>query len=553
MAGSVAVGIDALPTAFAVTGGGNYCPGGAGVNVGLGGSVAGISYQLYNGASPAGSALTGTGVAISFGLQTTAGSYTVVATNGATGCSAHMSGMASVGLNALPAVYNVIGGGNYCEGGAGVHVGLNNSALGINYQLLKDGSATGAPVSGVAGSPLDFGFQTVAGVYTVMATDGTTGCSSLMSGSATVSVTLPVVPGVTLSTGLGDTVCAGHLIILTALATNGGSAPAYSWTINGNPQPATGSNLSYLPADGDVVTVTMTSSAACATPASVNASKALTVLDNGTPTVTLTAAPGEGVCQGTTVAYSLTTAFGGAPTFTWVVNGANVGTDVSYTYVPTNNDVVYVIMNSTYKCRSENTVQSNHITMSVQAPIPPTVTISADPGTNVGRGQTLTLTAAVANGGSAPVYQWYINGAPISGANQPTLVGSNYNNGDSVTCQVVSNGTCSGLTGSNSVLVHVSSVGVAQVATTAGDIQLVPNPNRGVFVVKGTLGVTADEEVSLEITDMLGQVIYKNKVTAYGGNINEQIRLNRNIANGMYLMNLRSESANKVFHIVIEQ
>ncbi len=82
---------------------------------------------------------------------------------------------------------------------------------------------------------------------------------------------------------------------------------------------------------------------------------------------------------------------------------------------------------------------------------------------------------------------------------------------------------------------------------------MIPNPNKGSFVVKGTLSTTTDEEVTLEITNMLGQVVYTNKVMSHGGAINEHIQLNSSIANGMYLLNLHSESDNAVFHVVIEQ
>ena len=60
-------------------------------------------------------------------------------------------------------------------------------------------------------------------------------------------------------------------------------------------------------------------------------------------------------------------------------------------------------------------------------------------------------------------------------------------------------------------------------------------------------------EQALEIADMLGQVIYKDNVMAHGGNLNEKIQLSSTIANGMYLLTLRSGATSNVFHIVIEQ
>lgn len=68
-------------TPYAVTGGGTYCSGGLGIAVGLADSEIGVNYQLYNGIASVGTSIEGTGEAISFGNQTGAGNYTVVATN----------------------------------------------------------------------------------------------------------------------------------------------------------------------------------------------------------------------------------------------------------------------------------------------------------------------------------------------------------------------------------------------------------------------------------------------------------------------------------------
>ena len=90
------------PVAYTVTGGGAYCTGGAGVAVGLSDSDLGVSYQLQRNGTDTGSAVAGTGVAISFGNQTLAGTYTVVATVASTSCTATMNGTAFFSLNALP-------------------------------------------------------------------------------------------------------------------------------------------------------------------------------------------------------------------------------------------------------------------------------------------------------------------------------------------------------------------------------------------------------------------------------------------------------------------
>ncbi len=637
MAGSAAVAVNAVPAVYTVSGGGNYCIGSAGVHITLTGSTLGVNYQLRRGLSPVNMPVAGTGTALDFGAQTVAGSYTVVATDAITGCSANMAASASVGINPLPAIYSVIGGGSYCPGGSGVHVGISGSSASASYQLMLGGVATGSPVPGT-GSPISFGMQTAAGSYTVVASDISTGCTSIMSGSASVAVAVPpvafnvigggnycaggsglhiglsssavgvnynlfrgftsvvtlpgtggpldfgiiaaagtytvigtniattcqttmigsvaitvnpvVTPGVTINTSVGDTACSGSLVTYTANPINGGSAPAYQWRVNGV-NTATGAGYSYVPANGDVIEVTLTSSAACALPAIVSNTKVMTVQPNLVPAVAVSANPGNVVCQGTSVTFTATPTNGGAaPTYTWVKNGMNSGTSSDFTYIPADGDVVYCVMTSDYRCRTTNTAASTHVNMNVDVPVQPVVTITANPGLNIAAGQSVSFTATVVNGGTSPSYQWLINGAAMPGAVTPVFTTAALADNDTVVCQVLKSGGCPGIFGQGSARVHIYGVGVQGIA--ASDIRLIPNPSKGVFTVKGTIGV-ADEEVSLEVVNMLGQVVHRSTAQTQNGELNERIELQGAITNGMYILTLRSGTAQQVFHVVIER
>ncbi len=227
---AITIKVNALPTLFTVTGGGNYCSGGTGSVVGLSSSQSGVSYQLQLGGVNTGSALGGTGAAISFGLQTAAGTYTIIATNTTTTCSVAMTGNVVIGINPLPTLFNVTGGGTYCAGGTGVVVGLAGSQSGVNYQLQIGGVNSGSVVAGT-GSAISFGLQTVAGTYTVIATNAATSCTVAMSGNVTIAINpLPTV------TVAGTTVCGGAPSTITATPGTGGSY-SYAWTV-----PATATN-----------------------------------------------------------------------------------------------------------------------------------------------------------------------------------------------------------------------------------------------------------------------------------------------------------------------
>jgi hypothetical protein len=96
--------------------------------------------------------------------------------------------------------------------------------------------------------------------------------------------------------------------------------------------------------------------------------------------------------------------------------------------------------------------------------------------------------------------------------------------------------------------------GTAPVVTAAitSDLSVAPNPSKGTFTIKGTLGTTDDMDVTLMVTDMLGRTVYTSTITAQNGNIEETIKLN-NIARGTYLLNVHTTTENKVFHVVVQE
>lgn len=93
------------PPVFNVTGGGAYCAGGNGVSIGLDGSTVGVTYSLYrNAGTTLVTTRAGTGSAISFGLQTFADTYAVVAVRNSGGCSELMHGNPTITVNSAPAM-----------------------------------------------------------------------------------------------------------------------------------------------------------------------------------------------------------------------------------------------------------------------------------------------------------------------------------------------------------------------------------------------------------------------------------------------------------------
>jgi len=89
-------------------------------------------------------------------------------------------------------------------------------------------------------------------------------------------------------------------------------------------------------------------------------------------------------------------------------------------------------------------------------------------------------------------------------------------------------------------------------ALTAGDKPVIfPSPNNGTFRIKGALNVAAGEDISVEVTNMLGQVVFQGTIAAQQGVIDQQIILGSDLITGVYLLYLRSGMATSFSKFVI--
>lgn len=160
------------------------------------------------------SILWNTGAAINPITVFAAGTYSATQTN-SFGCK---SPNTFINLNTIkvpPAVFTVTGGGAYCtNNNPNGNITLSGSETGVNYQLRKNGSFM-ANIGGT-GAALNFN-GLPAGVYDIIAFRS--GCTTMMTGSATVIAnTPPVVAPVTAS---GNQVCLGGTIQLSDITPGG--------------------------------------------------------------------------------------------------------------------------------------------------------------------------------------------------------------------------------------------------------------------------------------------------------------------------------------------
>jgi|GEM_PF-1694287 len=361
------------PTAYNVTGGGSFCSGGSGVTIGLDGSATGINYQLMLGVSPIGSPVAGTGSAISFGLQTTGGTYYVTGTNATTSCATNMNGTATVTVNpALAASVSIAAnpGTTVCPSTSVTFTAtVTNGGAAPTYQWKKNGSNVGSATNSTyTNTPVNGDYYTCVITSNLACVTG----SPATSNTLTMSISSPAA-SVNIAANPSGAICDGTSVTFTATPTNGGATPSYQWKDNGS-SISGATNSTYTSTtllNGHAITCVMTSSLSCAT-GSPATSNTVTMIVNATSavSVSIAAVPSGSIAAGTSVTFTATPTNGGStPAYQWKVNGSNMGTNSS-TYTTTalaNGDVITCVLTSNISCPSGSPATSNSIAMTVTA------------------------------------------------------------------------------------------------------------------------------------------------------------------------------------------
>jgi len=186
----------------------------------------------------------------------------------------------------------------------------------------------------------------------------------------------------------------------------------------------------------------------------------------------------------------------------------------------------------------------------------PVITITtAGPDTISIIGETKTFYSSVTYAGTTPGYQWIVNGVPFPGATSSSFSLQVYAN-DTVYCQVTGTPLCPasvlvpGI--SNAIIINAAYLGVSNLSQGAANLSLFPNPNSGSFTLSGTVNNVQGQEVYYDVSNMLGQVVYRGTTVPQNGRVNEQITLG-NVAGGTYLLRVNTDKGSETFHFVISK
>lgn len=268
-------------------------------------------------------------------------------------------------------------------------------------------------------------------------------------GDTSNDITMNVIPNVTpvvvITHFPNDTICEGTGVTFTATPANGGASPVYQWQVNGGNVGT--SSLNYTSSslvNGDVVRCILTSSVVCVTKTADTSNEiTIGVKVKLEPNVTIAVSPNDTACAGDMVTFTATPVNAVTISYQWQVNGSNVGAN-SATYATTSlsdGAVVRCIITTPDTCVTKNIDTSNGIMMHIRPIVTPDITIVVAPNDTICNGDMATFTASIANGGTAPAYQWRVNGANV-GTNSNTFASSTLVNGDVVDCILTSNELC---------------------------------------------------------------------------------------------------------------
>jgi len=239
-------------------------------------------------------------------------------------------------------------------------------------------------------------------------------------------------------------ICNGALINFTSSVVNGGLNPSYQWQVNGNP---IGQNLPTFTSDdlndGDQVSLEVVSSESCLAENTVNTISIDITVNPVLPLSVNIIGNVTSICEGEPIAFTATPENAGPnPTYQWMVNGVNVGDNMS-TYTSSNfteNDEVTCQVTSMEACLSNNIATSEALSIGIIELVVPSISIATS-AVEICQNELVTFTAEIIDGGTNPIIQWYLNNDPV-GTGESVFTIDQLNSEDLISVSVISSSNC---------------------------------------------------------------------------------------------------------------
>ena len=416
---------------------------------------------------------------------------------------------AIITVHPTPAVGTITGAATVCSGAqitlADAYPGGTWSALNTNAAVNAAGVVTGM----------------TAGTDTIRYT-ATNYCGT---GTQTKAIAIHRIPVTGPITGPANICGTGHITL--ADTTAGGT-----WAVAGPHAYATGSTITGAAPGTDEVLYIVSNE--CGADTAMHAITITPLPDTGTIT-----GPAQ-VCAG--AAITLADALTGAGTWsssnTAVAVVAATGTVTGV--APGTAHILYTVTNGPCALSADRTIAVAPVVSSA-------ITITATPPDSIAyEGEIVSFAATETYGGTAPTYQWYINGILQPGFTNNTMWTQVYGN-ITVTCVATSNLPCvsNATDTSNAITIYGSYLGVTGMQHTSTALAVYPDPNNGSFTAN--LSATANETAQVTITSMPGE-----KIKAFELTTNTPTPVQLNVPPGIYLLTATTGNGTYITRIVVE-
>jgi len=298
----------------------------------------------------------------------------------------------------------------------------------------------GAPIPSATSSTYT---ASLGGIYTVVISDpddGTCAYESVVGESLTLVSNSSVVPNVSILTDV-NTVCSNTEVKFIAKPVNAGVG-SYRWFVGGIEQLETSDIFIYIPANGDIVKVEMTTGLTCVATSTANANPVTMIVNSLVSPTAIITVDKPTICPGEEVIFTAELTNEGTPVYDWLLNDVSTGiTTATYSStVLSDNDKVQLKMTSDVACAVFSIVDSNEEEISVGAAVVPSVSISANVNSNtVCSGTDVEFTAVPVNGGDA-IYKWFVG--TVEQLETSAIFTYTPSNGEVMKCQMTTGLTC---------------------------------------------------------------------------------------------------------------
>jgi len=332
-------------------------------------------------------------------------------------------------------------------------------------------------------------------------------------------------------TASDNPVCDGSEVKFTANSVNGGTNPIYQWIKNGEKVGTNSGAYSYVTANGDEISCTLTSSENCVqnSPATSN-----TITMDVNPNLVIDVnivSDQDNVCKGSTASFTATAVNVTNPTYQWKLNGENVGINSGryYAVSPNDGDLISCLLTSNNACIvGDHFKESNRIKVEVNS-APVFDKLMGPDSININNTKTSDYT--VYSIGNVDYYGWVISPSNAAGfvSVEDTTVKVRWNESFQGNCILTAKA--------------VNVCGVAEIQKTiyvgtptsvdelgeGADISIYPNPSSGIFTVD------CDEAISrVCLYDINGRLMKKLDYQS----LEKQVNVESNLHKGVYFVHV---------------